>query len=138
MRRRTTAEVGALIKARRIELALTEARLRELAGIDPKTQGGMEDGSRWPQERTRMKVEPVLLWKPGSIEALRNGGDATELPANEVERPSPLRAATVDELLAEVRRRIVSPPSEADHVAAILSGSDEPPEAVQDERRFGK
>jgi transcriptional regulator with XRE-family HTH domain len=108
METRSTAEVGALIRARRLELRISEKRLQAAAKIDTKTLKGMESGERWPQEETRMKVEAELQWMPGSIQALRDGGTATSLVVDDAVpdvQPSPLQAVSDDELLSEIRRR---------------------------------
>lgn len=82
---------------------LTEGRLRAAANVDRKTLLGLLDGSRWPQEETRLRIETVLGWSAGSIQDLRDGGEPTLL---DVSPESALELATDDELLGEVRRRL--------------------------------
>lgn len=109
MENRSRAEVGALVKARRLELRITEKQLQAVTKIDPKTLKKLESGERWPQEETRMKVEVELQWMPGSIQALLEGGAATPMPpADEaaVEEIPPLRVVSDEELLNEVWRRL--------------------------------
>lgn len=109
MDNRSTAEVGALVKARRLELRITEKQLQDLTKIDPKTLKKLESGERWPQEETRMKVEAVLRWAPGSIAALREGKNATPLPDDDNQEPEevrPLQVVSDEELLTEVWRRL--------------------------------
>lgn len=107
MENRTRAEVGALVKARRLELRITEKQLQAATKIDPKTLKKLESGERWPQEETRMKVEVQLRWMPGSIQKLLEGCAATVLPdSDETSTPaSPLEVVSDDELIAEIRRR---------------------------------
>lgn len=81
MTKRSKAEVGERVKARRLALGLTEGQVIQAAKIDTKTYGSLEDGSRWPQERTRLRIEPVLRWQPGSIDRLLNGGEPIEISA---------------------------------------------------------
>lgn len=81
MTKRSKAEVGERVKDRRLELGLTEGQVIQAAKIDTKTYGSLEDGSRWPQERTRLRIEPVLRWQPGSIDRLLNGEEPIEIPA---------------------------------------------------------
>lgn len=83
MEPRSKAEVGARVKARRLELRMTPSELVAAAGIDDKTLQRLEDGTRWPQERTRLKIEPVLLWAPGSIEQILRGGEPTVAVSDE-------------------------------------------------------
>lgn len=110
MDNRSTVEVGALVKARRLELRITEKQLQESTKIDPKTLKKLENGERWPQEETRMKVEVVLGWAAGSIAALREGRAATVLPDAEqtpkADPGPPLQVASDEELLTEFWRRL--------------------------------
>lgn len=86
---------------------MTEGDLQAAAGIDSKTLKALEAGTRSPQEKTQLKIEAVLLWKPGSIEALYEGQEPTELADEEAEPPTVTASdLTDDELLAEVRRRM--------------------------------
>ena len=80
MQRLTNAEVGAAIKARRLQLGMAELAFVTAAGIDAKTLQRLEDGTRWPWESTRLKIEQALKWSPGDIEKLRAGGEPTPLP----------------------------------------------------------
>lgn len=77
MTERPLKEVGALVEARRLDLKLSEAEVIAAADVDPKTYKALEAGSRWPQEGTRLKIEPVLHWGPGSIQRLRDGKKPT-------------------------------------------------------------
>ncbi|WP_131806195.1 helix-turn-helix domain-containing protein [Mycolicibacterium conceptionense] len=72
-------EVGALVRERRVALNLTPGQLIDRADIDAKTLQKLESGERWPQEKTRRKIEPVLKWKPGGIDTLREGGEPEEV-----------------------------------------------------------
>ena len=106
--RRTSAEVGRLIRARRRTLGMTEGDLQAAAGIDSKTLKALEAGTRSPQEKTQLKIEGVLRWEPGAIESLREGGVARELPELSDTPPPTVSASdlTDDELLAEIGRRM--------------------------------
>lgn len=79
MEPRSLTEVGALVRERRVALNLTPGQLIDRADIDAKTLQKLEAGERWPQEKTRRKIEPVLKWKPGGIDALRDGGEPEEV-----------------------------------------------------------
>lgn len=97
---------------------MTEARLRAAAHVDRKTLIGLLDGTRWPQEETRLKVETALDWEPGSIQNLREGRDATPRAASAAadtdlmdmgplaEVPTATLAEIVREGMAELERRI--------------------------------
>lgn len=79
---RTKAEVGARVQARRRELQLTPGQLVQQAQIDDKTLQKLENGTRWPQEKTRFAIEAVLRWTPGSIALIRAGEEPTPLSDN--------------------------------------------------------
>lgn len=81
MTQRTNAEVGDRVRARRVELMLTPSQVTEAADVDPKTLQRLEDGTRWPIERSRRRIEPVLLWKPGALDALKDGDEPQEIPS---------------------------------------------------------
>lgn len=106
MPERSKAEVAAFVRQRMKTLRITEHRLRVAANVDPKTLRGLLTGERWPQEETRLKVETILGWRAGSIQDLRDGGDAIAVDVDE--DLSPLEHATDDELLGELRRRLAS------------------------------
>ena len=101
---------------------MSEARLRTAARVDRKTLAGLLDGTRWPQEETRLKIETALDWEPGSIQALREGRNATPRRTEDVgDRPSPLGGplaevptSTLTELMRdfseELRRRLRADP----------------------------
>lgn len=106
MSERTTAEVGHLVGQRMKSLRLAVRQVVAQAKVDRKTLTGLLEGTRWPQEETRYRVEAALGWAGGSIQDLRDGRDATELPADEPAGVDPLQQATDDELLNEVQRRM--------------------------------
>lgn len=102
---RSNAEVGSLVRRRMKACSMTEGRLRAAANVDRKTLLGLLDGTRWPQEDTRLKVELALGWQAGSIQDIREGKPPT-LSATPL--VSPLAVATDDELLDEIRRRMAA------------------------------
>ena len=102
--KRTNAEIGARVRARRIELKLTPSELLTKADIDAKTLQRLEDGTRWPIERTRRRIEEVLAWSPGGIDAIRDGDEPTPLPRIDVGYPpQPAKLSAEGTLSAEVR-----------------------------------
>lgn len=86
MEPRSLTEVGALVRERRVMLNMTPGQLIERADIDAKTLQKLESGERWPQEKTRRKIEPVLKWKPGGIDTLREGGEPEEVTSAQLGR----------------------------------------------------
>lgn len=82
MNARSLAEVGAIVKARRLELQMTPSDLCQAAQIDPKTLQKLEEGVRVPQHRTRLKIEPALNWAPGSLDKVLDGGDPIPIPGD--------------------------------------------------------
>lgn len=105
MTTRSLEEVAAAVNRRRLELGFSEARLREVTGLDNKTLKSLLTGSRWMQEENRLKVEAALQWAAGSIEDIRAGDSPTprQPPAEDAE---PIRRYTDEDLLAEVLRRM--------------------------------
>lgn len=88
MPERTPGEVGAVVRARRLELGLTPSEVIAAADVDPKTYMSLEDGARWPQERSRLKIEAALRWQSGSTEQIRQGGDPIPLsPDTTTQKP---------------------------------------------------
>ena len=77
--------VGEALFARRAELGLSRAAAAKKAGIDVGTLRSAELNERWPQDVNRAKIEQALGWAPGSLEAIRDGGEPTELAGD---RPS--------------------------------------------------
>lgn len=85
------------------QCGLTARRLRAAANVDPKTLRGLLDGSRWPQEDTRLKIEMALDWEAGSIEDIHEGRSPTPI---ESKPASPLKIVSDDDLLAELAERL--------------------------------
>lgn len=75
--------VGEALVARRAELGLSRAAAAKKAGIDVGTLRSAELNERWPQDVNRAKIEQALGWAPGSLEAIRDGGEPTELADDE-------------------------------------------------------
>lgn len=76
-------KVGDQVVTRRAELGLSRAELARRADVDPKTLQTLERDRRWPQDVNRAKIEQALGWAPGSLEAIRDGGEPTELDGDE-------------------------------------------------------
>ncbi|OBC02022.1 hypothetical protein A5784_16605 [Mycobacterium sp. 852013-50091_SCH5140682] len=81
---------GAAAAARRRELDISQRSLAADGVINAGALIAFEKGRSWPRERTRLKLEEVLRWPPGTIARLRQGGS---VPAEPVLPPPP--AATL-------------------------------------------
>ena len=65
---------GAAAAARRRELDISQRSLAAEGVINAGALIAFEKGRSWPRERTRLKLEEVLRWPPGTIAQLRQGG----------------------------------------------------------------
>jgi pSer/pThr/pTyr-binding forkhead associated (FHA) protein len=91
---------GAAAAARRRELDISQ---RSLAGDGIINAGALiafEKGRSWPRERTRIKLEEVLQWPPGTISEIRQGGGGAptspRVPVAAVADEAPLIAQAVE------------------------------------------
>ncbi|GAB5896387.1 transcriptional regulator [Mycolicibacterium mageritense] len=64
---------GAAAAARRRELDISQRSLAADGIINAGALIAFEKGRSWPRERTRLKLEEVLRWPPGTIARLRQG-----------------------------------------------------------------
>lgn len=64
---------GAATAARRRELDISQRSLAADGIINAGALIAFEKGRSWPRERTRLKLEEVLRWPPGTIARLRQG-----------------------------------------------------------------
>lgn len=71
--------VGEAIVQERLKLGMDQIELARAAEVDPKTLRALERDERWPREGNRARIERALGWAPGSLEALRDGGEPTPL-----------------------------------------------------------
>jgi len=86
---RPLAEVGRLVTERRTERELDQIGLARAARVDPKTVRSLENGTRWPRDSTRTRIENALAWDPGSITRIRSGGEPTVVQDDRPRRPPP-------------------------------------------------
>jgi hypothetical protein len=81
-----------------------------------RTLSDIENGVRKASPGTYAMLENKLAWAPGSIDAILGGGEPKELVVK-LHRPTPLSHSSADalsrasteELLLELRRRIIAP-----------------------------
>ncbi len=69
-----------LVRERRTALGLSVRAAARNAGIDRDTWADMESGSRILRDYNYASVERALRWKPGSVDAVLAGGQATIEP----------------------------------------------------------
>ena len=141
--------LGNAMKQRRLALNLTQSDVAELAGVTVRTIGKLERS-----EATKVKaltaagIERALQWTPGSLDAIKNGGEPTELhqppetaPVVKHPLPQPGAGGDVDDLgeLRESIRHLDSLPVYAQRVV-LDQAVDELPRAVDalDSRRRGR
>lgn len=89
---------GAAAAARRRELDISQRSLAADGIINAGALISFEKGRSWPRERTRLKLEEVLRWPPGTIARLRQGGpvpDPSLPPPASVESPTVVTAVPV-------------------------------------------
>ena len=88
---------GAAAAARRRELDISQRSLAADGVINAGALIAFEKGRSWPRDRTRLKLEEVLRWPPGTIARLRQGepipGSAAPPPAPV---PTPAAAPVAD------------------------------------------
>lgn len=129
---------AALIQERRGHLGLSQKRLAELAGVSARSIQNLESGKNWPLAKNRPAIERALQWEPGSLDAIRKGGEPTELqqpsetpPVVKQPLPQPRAGGGVDDLgeLRESIRHLDSLPVYAQRVV-LDQAVDELPRAV--------
>jgi hypothetical protein len=103
------ARVGRYVVSRRVALGYKHrVNLADDLPITDRTLADIENGVREASPGTYAVLENRLGWRPGSIEAIRMGHEPT--PADTAEPsapPSPLKSVPTEELLLELRRRII-------------------------------
>ena len=62
---------------------MNQRDLARAADVTPTTVRSLEQDRRWPQDVNRAKIEQALGWAPGSLEAIRDGGEPAELTDDE-------------------------------------------------------
>jgi hypothetical protein len=101
------ARVGRYVVNRRVALGYRHrVNLAEELPITDRTLADIENGVREASPGTYAILENKLGWAPGSIEAVRAGREPIE--AGTVSAPAnPLASVPTEDLLLELRRRIV-------------------------------
>jgi hypothetical protein len=58
---------GAAVAARISDLHTNAAAVARRAGVDPRTVRRMIDGTTWPRQSVRDRINEALHWPPGEI-----------------------------------------------------------------------
>lgn len=113
------ARVGRYVVNRRVALGYRyRIDLANDLPITDRTLADIENGVREASPGTYAVLENKLGWGPGSIEAIHAGHEPIEVAANTAtDSPNPLRSVPTEDLLLELRRRIVW-----DHVSLDRDG----------------
>ena len=119
MDRRALERLGHHVVSRRV--ALGYRNRTDLAGslqFTVRTLADIEHGARRASPGTYAMLENKLAWAPGSIDTILAGGEPKEVVVN-LRRPNSaplsrtstdaLSRASTEELLLELRRRIIAP-----------------------------
>jgi hypothetical protein len=119
MDRRALERLGHYIVSRRVALGYrNRTDLADSLQFTLRTLADIEHGVRKASPGTYAMLENNLAWTPGSIDTILAGGEPKELVVNlrhtthnPLSRPSTeaLSHASTEELLLELRRRIVAP-----------------------------
>lgn len=100
-------KLGRYIVSRRIELGYkTRTDLSNVIGMTVRTLADIEHGNRQASPGSYAMIEAKLGWAPGSCMAVLKGGE----PRLINHQRSELAHISTEELLGELRRRIVNRP----------------------------
>ncbi|HEV7580850.1 MAG TPA: hypothetical protein VGO77_10665 [Mycobacterium sp.] len=119
MDRRALERLGHYIVSRRVALGYrNRTDLADSLQFTLRTLADIEHGVRKASPGTYAMLENKLAWTPGSIDTILAGGEPKELVVN-LRRPThnpltrasteALSHASTEELLLELRRRIIAP-----------------------------
>ena len=119
MDRRDLDRLGHHVVSRRVALGYrNRTDLADSLQFTVRTLADIEHGVRKASPGTYAMLENKLAWTPGSIDTILAGGEPTETVV-ELRRPTPnplshtatdaLSHASTEELLLELRRRIIAP-----------------------------
>ena len=119
MDQRALERLGHHVVSRRVALGYrNRTDLADSLQFTVRTLADIEHGVRKASPGTYAMLENKLSWAPGSIDTILAGGEPKELVV-ELRRPTPdrlshaatdaLSRASTEELLLELRRRIIAP-----------------------------
>ena len=127
MDRRSLERLGHYIVSRRVALGFrSRTDLANSLQFTVRTLADVEHGVRKASPGTYAMLENKLAWAPGSVDTILAGGEPNEVvtelrrnprhPLAPISADNALSRATTEELLLELRRRIIAPrpqPSDA-------------------------
>jgi hypothetical protein len=127
MDRRSLERLGHYIVSRRVALGFrSRTDLANSLQFTVRTLADIEHGVRKASPGTYAMLENKLAWAPGSVDTILAGGEPNEVvtelrrtphrPLAPISADNALSRATTEELLLELRRRIIAPrpqPSDA-------------------------
>jgi hypothetical protein len=111
MDRHALERLGHLVVSRRVALGYrNRTDLADSLQFTVRTLADIEHGVRKASLGTYAMLENKLSWAPGSIDTILAGGEPKETVV-ELRRPTPnpLSHASTEDLLLELRRRIIAP-----------------------------
>ena len=119
MDRHELERLGHHVVSRRVALGFrNRTDLADSLQFTVRTLADLEHGVRKASPGTYAMLENKLAWAPGSIDTILTGGEPKETVVN-LRRPTPnplghtatdaLSRASTEELLLELRRRIIAP-----------------------------
>ena len=120
MDRRALERLGHHVVSRRVALGYrNRTDLADSLQFTVRTLADIEHGVRKASPGTYAMLENKLAWAPGSIDTILAGGEPQEIvvklrrhhprPADPTPPPNALSRASTEELLLELRRRIIAP-----------------------------
>lgn len=136
--------LGDTIKQRRLALGLKQSDAAQLAGVTVRTYGRIERSeAAGLSSLTAAGIERALQWGPGSLDAIKNGGEPTELQQPPETAPvvkQPLPQPGAGDGVGELRQAIRDLDSLPGYVQRVVldQAVDELPRAIaalDDERR---
>lgn len=86
--------LGRLVGQRRQALGLSLSEAARQAGVNRATWTGIEQRGTEAEDYTLARVEQVIGWKPGSVQAVLAGGEPVESP--QPGRPERVRTGPTD------------------------------------------
>lgn len=84
MRAREWQRLALRIRRRRVDLDVSQQALADAANVSLRTIANLEAGQP-AKERTLARIERALRWIPGSVDTILDGGEPSELQAENLD-----------------------------------------------------
>lgn len=105
-----TATLGTHMKRRRLALDIRLNAAYEAAGVAKSTWLNWEKDRNLPEEFNHQRIERVLRWAPGSVQAVLDGGEPVEIDPSVIALPAREdRLPPDDDFVTELRGMNLSP-----------------------------